>query len=63
MAAIAAIGDYARGSRRSGTHLRHDDAEGVAVIGVARQRLHMGDELAAARMMKVVATETLTPNS
>jgi hypothetical protein len=35
----------------------------MAVIGIARQRLHMGDELAALAMLEGVATLTLTPNS
>ena len=35
-----------------GFHLGRNDAELMAVIGVARQRLHVGDELAAAGVMK-----------
>ena len=48
MATVAAIGDDASKARADlGLDLRNDGLERVAVAGVARQRLHMGDELAA----------------
>ena len=40
-------------------HLR----QSMPVIGIARQRLHVGDELAALAVLEGVATLTLTPNS
>jgi hypothetical protein len=36
-------------------------SQSVPVIGIARQRLHVGDELAALPCLRVVATLTLTP--
>ena len=48
VAAIAAVGDDAlEVGADLGLHLRDDVAERMAVVGVAGQRLHMGDELAA----------------
>ena len=53
MAAIAAVGDDA-GKVRADLHLdlRDHGREGVAVVGVARHRLGVGDELAALRAMQ-----------
>jgi hypothetical protein len=38
-------------------------SQSVHVIGIAWQRLHEGDELAASAVLEGVATLTLTPNS
>lgn len=48
VAAIAAVGDDARHLYADlRLHVRNDDGERVAVVRIARQRLHMGHELAA----------------
>jgi hypothetical protein len=53
VAAIAAVGnDAGEVGADLGLDLRNHGSEGVAIIGVAGQRLHMGDELAALRAMQ-----------
>jgi hypothetical protein len=48
VAAIAAVGDDAgQGRTYLGLDLGQDGRQSMAVVGVARHRLHMGDELAA----------------
>jgi hypothetical protein len=50
---IAAVGDDAgEVGADLRFNLRDHGSEGVAIIGVAGQRLHMGDELAALRAMQ-----------
>ena len=53
MAAIAAVGDDA-GQRRAdlGFDFGQDGRQWVAIVGIARQRLHMCDELPAFRAME-----------
>ena len=64
VAAIAAVGDDASEVGADlRLDLRDDGGERMAVIGVAGQRLGVGDELAAPERWRVVASETLTPNS
>ncbi len=64
VAAIAFVGDEPFDRR---TDLLFDVGnhffEGVAVIGIARQGLGMGDELAARRVGERGGEETFTPNS
>ena len=64
VAAIATVGDEA-GEARSDLRLDlgQDGRKRVAIIRVARHRLHMGDELAAVRAMKRRGERDLTPNS
>ena len=52
VAAIAAVGDDAARLARPASHLRDHGRERMAVIGVARQRLGVGDELAALGAME-----------
>ena len=62
VAAIAAIGDDAR---QAGSDLRldfgNDGLQRMAVVGVARQRLGVGDELAALGMMERCGDADLDP--
>jgi hypothetical protein len=61
---MAAVGDDAgKVGADLGFHVGDDGRECVAAIGIARQRLYVGDELSALGRLIVVATEILTPNS
>ena len=65
VAAIALVGEDALdGVADERLHVRDHGCQRVAVIGIARQRLHMGDELAALGVADAWwRRETLTPNS
>ena len=53
VAAIAAVGDNAREARANlALHVGNDLFQRMAVIGIAGQRRHMGDELPAFRAME-----------
>ena len=53
VAAIAPIGDNAFDIRADlFLHVRDHDAKRMAIVWIARQRFHMGDELAAFRAME-----------
>ena len=48
MAAVSLVGEDARdGVADQRLHVRDHGCQGVTIIGIARQRLHVGDELAA----------------
>ncbi len=58
------VGEDARnGAANQRLHVRYHSGQRVPVIGIAWQRLHMGDEPATLGWLRVVATETLTLNS
>ena len=62
--AISGVGDdLGQAGADARLDLGNDDCEGVAVIGIARQRLDVQHELAALQRLTGVATLTLTPNS
>jgi hypothetical protein len=64
VAAIAAVGDDAgEVGADLGLDLRDHGGERVTVVGVAGQRLGVGDELPPLERLSVVASDTLTPNS
>ena len=64
VAAIAAVGDDTRkGCADLRLDLRDHGGERVAVVGIAGQRLGMGDELTAHGAMQRRGEDTLTPNS
>ena len=64
VAAVSLVGEDARdGVADERLHVRDHGFQGVAIIWIAGQRLHMGDELAALGVADRGGDGDLTPNS
>src|SRR5258708_13923205 len=64
VAAVGLVGEDARdGVADERLHVRNYRCQRVAIISIAGQRFHVGDELATLAVLEGVATLTLTPNS